>query len=64
MLHNVVVCNRLKYRDVVKGIVETSMQDAIENVKALPDYVDKGEVLVVPGFYGLFMHHSHHISGL
>ncbi|KAL5509808.1 hypothetical protein EMCRGX_G005238 [Ephydatia muelleri] len=35
--------NRLKYRDVVKGIVETSMQDAIENVKALPDYVDKGE---------------------
>lgn len=34
----------LKYLNVVNGISEAAMQDAIERVKALPDYAAKGAV--------------------
>lgn len=51
MLDQTVVCNPIvyctrKYIDVVNGIAEASMQEAIEKVKALPEYAAKGEVHV------------------
>ena len=46
-----IVYNRLKYINVVKGIAEASMQDAIERVKALPDYTTKGEVQLLVWYF-------------
>ena len=50
-MHHPIVYHTLKYMNVVNGIAEASMQDAIERVKALPDYAIKGEVHVTERYF-------------
>lgn len=55
-MHHPIVYHTLKYMNVVNGIAEASMQDAIERVKALPDYATKGEVHVTERLHLPYKH--------
>ena len=46
---------RVNYQNVVNGIAETSMQNAIERVKALPDYATNGEYKLLCATYSAYI---------
>ena len=63
MVYFPIVYYTLKYMSVLNGIAEASMQDAIEKVKALPDYATNGEVHGTECYY-FFIYYLHVYSGL
>ncbi len=58
MLFFFLVYSRNNYMDIVAVVADNSMQSAVEEVKALPEYSSKGEVRYCTVCIYLFMSYS------